>query len=151
FFFFNRMWQHDIYRSRHSMLFSCYQKPKFGKYCLMSTKGSFTDFHVDIAGTSVWHYIYSGGKFFYLIPPTNDNINKLTSWTSHNDFSFLSDHVPECYVVHLTAENSLFMPSGIGIWRVKPRSFMNSNTDCDHGYIHCVPMCSSQKPIHMYK
>ncbi|KAL5493553.1 hypothetical protein EMCRGX_G014751 [Ephydatia muelleri] len=89
----------------------CYQKPKFGKYCLMSTKGSFTDFHVDIAGTSVWHYVYSGEKFFYLIPPTNENINKLTSWSSHNDFSFLSDHVPECYVVHLTAGNSLFMPS----------------------------------------
>ena len=48
-------------------------------------------------------------------------------------------------MVHLTAGNSLFMPSGIGKWRVKPRSFMNSNTDCDHSYIHFAPMCSSQK------
>eukprot|EP00731_Ephydatia_muelleri_P010636 Em0005g1222a len=89
----------------------CYQKPKFGKYCLMSTKGSFTDFHVDIAGTSVWHYVYSGEKFFYLIPPTSENINKLTSWLQSDD-CFLSDLVPECYVVHLTAGNSLFMPTG---------------------------------------
>ena len=22
---------------------------------------------------------------------------------------------------------------------------MNSNTDCDHGYIHFAPMCSAQK------
>ncbi|KAL5493567.1 hypothetical protein EMCRGX_G014770 [Ephydatia muelleri] len=90
----------------------CYQKPKFGKYCLMSTKGSFTDFHFDVAGTSVWHYVYSGEKFFYLIPPTNGNIDKLFSWFSRKNFSFLSDLVPECYVVHLTAGNSLFMPTG---------------------------------------
>ena len=48
-------------------------------------------------------------------------------------------------MVHLTAGNSFFMPTGIRKWSVKPRSFMNSNTDCDHGYIHFAPMCSSQK------
>ena len=27
------------------------------KYCLMSVKDSYTDFHVDFGGTSVWYHI----------------------------------------------------------------------------------------------
>lgn len=90
----------------------CYQKPKYGKFCLMSAKGSFTDFHVDIAGTSVWHYVYSGEKIFYLIPPTSENFSTLFSWCPRKENLFLGDLVPECYEVHLTAGNSLFMPAG---------------------------------------
>lgn len=36
--------------------------PKVQKYCLMSVKGCFTDFHVDFGGTSVWYHILKGGK-----------------------------------------------------------------------------------------
>jgi len=32
-------------------------KPEVQKYCLMSVKGSYTDFHVDFGGTSVWYNI----------------------------------------------------------------------------------------------
>lgn len=36
--------------------------PKVQKYCLMSVKGCFTDFHVDFGGTSVWYHILKGAK-----------------------------------------------------------------------------------------
>lgn len=31
-------------------------------YCLMSQGGSYTDFHVDFGGTSVWYHILRGKK-----------------------------------------------------------------------------------------
>lgn len=34
--------------------------PKVQKYCLMSVKGCYTDFHVDFGGTSVWYHILKG-------------------------------------------------------------------------------------------
>ena len=36
---------------------SAYQRPQVQKYCLMSVKDSYTDFHVDFGGTSVWYHI----------------------------------------------------------------------------------------------
>ncbi|VDI78385.1 F-box and leucine-rich repeat protein 10/11 [Mytilus galloprovincialis] len=36
--------------------------PKVQKYCLMSVKGCYTDFHVDFGGTSVWYHILHGKK-----------------------------------------------------------------------------------------
>lgn len=32
------------------------------RYCLMSVKGCFTDFHIDFGGTSVWYHILRGRK-----------------------------------------------------------------------------------------
>ena len=32
-------------------------RPSVQKYCLMSVKDSYTDFHVDFGGTSVWYHI----------------------------------------------------------------------------------------------
>ena len=36
--------------------------PKVQKYCLMSVRGCYTDFHVDFGGTSVWYHILKGSK-----------------------------------------------------------------------------------------
>ncbi|CAM9538510.1 unnamed protein product, partial [Sphacelaria rigidula] len=40
------------------------QFPKVQYYCLMSQGGSYTDFHVDFGGTSVWYHILRGKKVF---------------------------------------------------------------------------------------
>lgn len=40
--------------------------PKVQKYCLMSVKGCYTDFHVDFGGTSVWYHILKG-IYLYLL------------------------------------------------------------------------------------
>ena len=41
--------------------------PKVQKYCLMSVKGCYTDFHIDLGGTSVWYHVLKGEKV-YRIP-----------------------------------------------------------------------------------
>ena len=32
-------------------------KPRVSKYCLMSPAESYTDFHIDFGGTSVWYHV----------------------------------------------------------------------------------------------
>ena len=39
-------------------------RPEVQKYCLMSVKDSYTDFHIDFGGTSVWYHVI---KVCYLI------------------------------------------------------------------------------------
>ena len=34
-------------------------KPRVSKYCLLSPAGSYTDFHIDFGGTSVWYHVLS--------------------------------------------------------------------------------------------
>ena len=41
--------------------------PKVQKYCLMSVRGCYTDFHVDFGGTSVWYHIHKGSKVSLLL------------------------------------------------------------------------------------
>lgn len=36
---------------------SLHKKPLVQKYCLMGVKNSYTDFHVDFGGTSVWYHV----------------------------------------------------------------------------------------------
>ena len=43
------------------VFFSLYSRPQVQKYCLMSVKDSYTDFHVDFGGTSVWYHIIRVG------------------------------------------------------------------------------------------
>jgi hypothetical protein len=60
-----------------------HKQPKVQRYCLMGVKDSYTDFHIDFGGTSVWYhvlrvrqikyvYVYKGRKFslniFYFHP-----------------------------------------------------------------------------------
>jgi hypothetical protein len=34
-----------------------FRKPEVQKYCLMGVKDSYTDFHIDFGGSSVWYHI----------------------------------------------------------------------------------------------
>uniref|UniRef100_A0A6F9DEY7 [histone H3]-dimethyl-L-lysine(36) demethylase n=1 Tax=Phallusia mammillata TaxID=59560 RepID=A0A6F9DEY7_9ASCI len=88
--------------------------PKVQKYCLMSVAGCYTDFHIDFGGTSVWYHILKGGKVFWLIEPTNENLSLYERWTmsgSQGDI-FFGDMVSTCQRIELKAGNSLIIPSG---------------------------------------
>lgn len=54
--------------------------PKVQKYILMSIAGSYTDFHIDFAGTSVYYSPMSGLKKFILIPPLDKNLDIYKKW-----------------------------------------------------------------------
>ena len=34
-----------------------FHRPNVQRYCLMGVKDSFTDFHIDFGGTSVWYHV----------------------------------------------------------------------------------------------
>lgn len=44
---------------------SVFERPNVQKYCLMGVKDSYTDFHIDFGGTSVWYHVLRvRGKMF---------------------------------------------------------------------------------------
>lgn len=89
-------------------------KPEVQKYCLMSVKDSYTDFHIDFGGTSVWYHILRGQKVFYLIEPTEANLALYETWTSsaNQNMIFFGDQVESCHKVVLKQGNTFFIPSG---------------------------------------
>ncbi|KFM67761.1 Lysine-specific demethylase 2B, partial [Stegodyphus mimosarum] len=88
--------------------------PKVQKYCLMSVKGCYTDFHIDFGGTSVWYHILRGKKVFWLIPPTERNLTLYENWvlSGKQGDVFFGDTVEKCARVHLESGDTFFIPTG---------------------------------------
>uniref|UniRef100_A0A7N9APB1 [histone H3]-dimethyl-L-lysine(36) demethylase n=1 Tax=Mastacembelus armatus TaxID=205130 RepID=A0A7N9APB1_9TELE len=88
--------------------------PKVQKYCLMSVKGCFTDFHIDFGGTSVWYHILRGGKVFWLIPPSPQNLEMYENWvlSGKQGDTFLGDKCHDCQRIELKQGNTFIIPSG---------------------------------------
>jgi len=51
-------------------------RPEIQRYCLMGVKDSYTDFHIDFGGTSVWYHILWVRNFIYSLKVAY-NFNKL--------------------------------------------------------------------------
>uniref|UniRef100_A0A4W4E4M7 [histone H3]-dimethyl-L-lysine(36) demethylase n=1 Tax=Electrophorus electricus TaxID=8005 RepID=A0A4W4E4M7_ELEEL len=90
------------------------QYPKVQKYCLMSVQGCYTDFHIDFGGTSVWYHILRGGKVFWLIPPTPQNLELYENWvlSGKQGDLFLGDKVTDCQRIELKQGYTFIIPSG---------------------------------------
>nr|XP_033806802.1 lysine-specific demethylase 7A isoform X2 [Geotrypetes seraphini] len=93
---------------------SVFPKPFVQKYCLMGVEGSYTDFHIDFGGTSVWYHVLWGEKIFYLIKPTAENLTLYESWSSSVTQSeeFFGDKVDKCYKCVVKQGHTLFVPTG---------------------------------------
>jgi hypothetical protein len=93
------------------------EAPKVSKYCIMSRAKSFTDFHIDFSGSSVWYHIISGSKVFYLIPPSTRNLAIFERWNrlSAQSETFFADMIGGecCYKLELCEGETLFLPAGI--------------------------------------
>ena len=50
--------------------------PRVQLYCIMSSIGSWMDFHIDFGGSSVWYHVLRGEKHFLLVPPTTTNLTR---------------------------------------------------------------------------
>ncbi|KAJ7994406.1 hypothetical protein DPEC_G00248950 [Dallia pectoralis] len=89
-------------------------KPKVTKYCLICVKDSYTDFHVECGGASVWYHILKGEKIFFLIKPTSANLSLYERWRSSANHTemFFADQVDKCYKCTLKQGQTLFIPSG---------------------------------------
>ena len=88
--------------------------PRVQLYCLMGVEYSFTDFHIDFGGSSVFYHVVWGCKIFYMIRPTVENLAKYKSWSSSPDQAdvFFGDWVDECYKVVVGQGNTMLIPSG---------------------------------------
>ncbi|KAF8354260.1 hypothetical protein PRIPAC_95883 [Pristionchus pacificus] len=62
------------------------------RFCLLSMGGSFTDFHVDFGGSSVWYHVHTGKKVFFVVPPTKKNLEIFEEYKINEDKTiFLGD------------------------------------------------------------
>nr|CAD7435438.1 unnamed protein product [Timema monikensis] len=106
--------------------------PKVQKYCLLSVKGCYTDFHTEIGGSSSWYHVVRGKKLanalvvlsptaedgeieiFWLIPPTEHNLELYEQWlvSEKSPSTFLGDKVEKCGRCILSPGETLLIPSG---------------------------------------
>ncbi|XP_012527062.1 histone lysine demethylase PHF8 isoform X4 [Monomorium pharaonis] len=90
------------------------KRPEVQKYCLMGVKDSFTDFHIDFGGTSVWYHVLRGEKVFYLIKPTPANLQLYQHWmcSSTQSETFFGDQADACYKCVLKQGQTMMIPTG---------------------------------------
>ena len=80
----------------------------------MSVARSYTDFHVDFGGSSVFYHILRGNKTFLFIEPTPANLRRYEAWCGDSEQAkrFLGEEVKECIRVDLSAGDTMIIPSG---------------------------------------
>nr|XP_020648611.1 histone lysine demethylase PHF8 isoform X1 [Pogona vitticeps] len=93
---------------------SVFERPNVQKYCLMGVKDSYTDFHIDFGGTSVWYHVLRGEKIFYLVRPSAANLTLFEAWSSSSNQNemFFGDQVDKCYRCPVRQGQTLFIPTG---------------------------------------
>ncbi|XP_062863370.1 lysine-specific demethylase 7A isoform X2 [Trichomycterus rosablanca] len=93
---------------------SIFPKPFVQKYCLMGVKNSYTDFHIDFGGTSVWYHVLWGEKIFYLIKPTKENLALYETWSLSANQSevFFGEKVDQCFKCVVKQGSTVLLPTG---------------------------------------
>ena len=88
--------------------------PKVQFYCLMSVADSYTDFHIDFGGSSVYYHILKGSKTFFFIPPKPKHLKAYEEWNDspQQNYTFLPSITKECYRVDLHEGDTMLIPSG---------------------------------------
>eukprot|EP00164_Ancoracysta_twista_P005718 GFYU01007858.1.p1 GENE.GFYU01007858.1~~GFYU01007858.1.p1 ORF type:complete len:474 (-),score=97.54 GFYU01007858.1:181-1602(-) len=87
------------------------------RYFLMGMAGSYTDWHFDFGGSSVWYHVWKGCKVFYFAPPTPYNFKVYGEWFADNrkqqDPSiWLGDHLEGLFVSRINQGETVMIPSG---------------------------------------
>ncbi|ORX38273.1 hypothetical protein BD324DRAFT_620219 [Kockovaella imperatae] len=89
--------------------------PKVQLYCLMGAKGSWTDWHVDFAASSVYYTVHTGAKTFFFIRPTPKNLAAYAEWSGSYELqqnTWLGSMCDEVRKVTLHAGDTMIIPSG---------------------------------------
>ncbi|KAF8375363.1 jmjd-1.2, partial [Pristionchus pacificus] len=89
-------------------------RPDVELFCLMGMGGSFTDFHIDFGGSSVWYHVYKGQKIFYIVEPTTENLDIYQKHQLRTDREvFLGDiYGDKCWRVVIDEGSTLMIPAG---------------------------------------
>ncbi|TRY62626.1 hypothetical protein TCAL_16657 [Tigriopus californicus] len=88
--------------------------PKVQKYCWMSVSGAWVDFRLEMGGASSWNYVHSGVLVIWLIPPTDENLQRFEDWAAGDtpQDRFLPEMVDACTRFELHRGHTLFIPAG---------------------------------------
>ncbi|GMT25874.1 hypothetical protein PFISCL1PPCAC_17171, partial [Pristionchus fissidentatus] len=89
-------------------------RPDVELFCLMGMGGSFTDYHIDFGGSSVWYHVYRGQKIFYVVEPTAENLDIYQKHQLRTDREvFLGDiYGDKCWRVVIEEGQTLMIPAG---------------------------------------
>ncbi|VDO27381.1 unnamed protein product [Haemonchus placei] len=78
--------------------------------------GSYTDFHIDFGGSSVWYHIYEGQKVFYIVEPIDEYLDLFEQYQRSENRTevFFGDLLPKGALrrVFIDAGETLMIPSG---------------------------------------
>ncbi|CAF1108320.1 unnamed protein product [Rotaria magnacalcarata] len=109
-------WQDIQAEYQHNLKQEHMYYPKTRKYALMSVAKCFTDFHIDMGGSSVWYHLLKGKKVFWLIPPTESYLRLYEEWilSRQQNECFFADLCAsnDCQMVVLEPDWTFFLPSG---------------------------------------
>ncbi|KAL6740460.1 hypothetical protein Aduo_013811 [Ancylostoma duodenale] len=91
-------------------------KPEVALFCLCGMAGSYTDFHIDFGGSSVWYHIYEGQKIFYIVEPTDEYLDLFEEYqrSETKTETFFGDLLPAGALRRVVIEEgqTLMIPSG---------------------------------------
>ena len=83
---------------------------------------SFTNFHIDFGGSSVFYHIIAGRKIFWLIEPAKSNLNIFEKWSNLSDEElqkkFFLDYLKSAdqnarvFKLEFEAGQTVFIPAG---------------------------------------
>jgi hypothetical protein len=91
-------------------------RPHVDKYYLLSGAGSWTSWHIDFGGSTVFYHVLRGKKRFYMSPPTERHLQLYERWQRDpqqalRELDFVEELSPIA-VIDLDAGNTLFIPAG---------------------------------------
>jgi len=88
--------------------------PGVQNYLLMGAAGSYTNFHIDFGGSSVWYNVVKGEKIFLLVQPTDRNLKQFQQWhlLPAEDANYFTDNVDATVKLVIKEGNSIVIPSG---------------------------------------
>ena len=91
-----------------------YSPPQTLTYLLLGPEGAYTDWHVDMGGSSVWYHVVTGQKTFMAAPDTSHNVTEFLKWSSStkDQSTFLGQRLEKCVRLELHAGDTLFLPGG---------------------------------------
>lgn len=93
--------------------YGVYAAPQTMTYLLLGPAGAYTDWHMDMGGSSVWYHVIQGKKVFMAAPDTQHNVDAFLRWSSSEEqVTFLGTHLEHCVRVTLHPGDTMFLPGG---------------------------------------